>query len=206
MNVLVCLLAVIAVQGCVALFTLALAERLIPILPSSLMLAGLGAGAATGIWSLPSVLIISTVGGFLGALLLYGLGFLIGEVRLMRMLNYFLVPAALASRLKGELVSNPGAFNFGMQLIPTARLVAPALSGMLQFRLATFALASAPGIFLWNTTFITMGYAATSGIAGEADFMLLGAALLTILGLTQLLIVRMLRRPPPPKPAALPSI
>lgn len=197
MDMLVCLLALVALQGCLALFTLAVAERLIPILPSSLMLAGLGAGAATGVWSLPSALIISTAGGILGVLLLYGLGFLIGEARLMRMLGYLLVPASLASRLKGELASNPSAFTFGMQLIPSARLVAPALSGMLQFRLAIFALASAPGIFLWNTTFITMGYAATRGAAGEADIMVIGAALLTMIGLTQLLMVRMLRRAPP---------
>src|SRR5215831_9226017 len=64
----------IAASGILGLLGVAFIERLVPILPSTALLVGLGVAIAEGHWSLHMALWSSTAGSLLGCLSLYGLG------------------------------------------------------------------------------------------------------------------------------------
>jgi membrane protein DedA with SNARE-associated domain len=67
---------------------------------------------------------------------------------------------ASMARLTAGFHRHERALAFGSQLVPTVRLVAPAVAGLLGARAKPFAVASACGIALWNAVFIAIGYAA----------------------------------------------
>ncbi|TKT76208.1 VTT domain-containing protein [Aquamicrobium sp. LC103] len=192
MDPLATLLASAAVHGCLVLFGLAFAERMIPVLPSSALLVSMGAGAAAGAWTLQAALLASILGGMAGSVSFYWLGARVGEARLMRVLGLMLVPPALSARLKASLAANAGALAFGVQLVPTARLIAPAVAGMLAIRLPLFLLTTTAGIMLWNAAFIVLGYSTVSGFAAGTNATLIVMAALAGVGCLQMIALTML--------------
>jgi len=158
------LLASTAACGAAGLFTLAMLERLVPVLPSYGLLAAIGIAAAEGAWSFPVALTASTAGGFVGCFAFYVLTWAMGEARSAGVVRWTGRLAGLSpSRLEGVMRyfrTHQTALAFGSQLVPTVRLVAPAVAGLLRARAVTFASASACGIVLWNGAFIGIGYGA----------------------------------------------
>src|SRR4030088_3793862 len=65
------LLAGAAACGGAGLLGVPLLERLVPVLPSYGLLMAIGIAAAGGAWSVPTALVVSTVGGFGGCLAFY---------------------------------------------------------------------------------------------------------------------------------------
>ena len=54
---------------------------------------------------------------------------------------------------------------FGSQLIPSVRLIAPGIAGVLRVKPREFLMATTLGIALWNSLFIGVGYA--SGLTND---------------------------------------
>jgi membrane protein DedA with SNARE-associated domain len=89
----------------------------------------------------------------------------------------FGVAPSRVDRLTGYFRTHQGSLAFGSQLVPTVRLVAPAIAGLLRAEVRKFAVASACGIALWNSLFIAVGYmaglaAATTNVSTLAFWIL----------------------------------
>jgi membrane protein DedA with SNARE-associated domain len=178
------LVSSVAAWGYLGLFLVTLLERLVPILPSYGMLIAIGMSAAAGVWSFPTAFALSTVGGLAGCLSFYGIATALGETRSDRLVRWTGRLAGLSTaattRLTADFRRHQGALAFGSQLVPTVRLVAPAIAGLLRARAKPFAVASACGIALWNAVFMAVGYAAAL-VAGTTNVSALALVVLAAL-------------------------
>lgn len=182
------LLTMVALQGGAALFALGMAERILPVIPSAVLFAFLGAGIATRRWSVEEAMFYSLAGGLSASCLLYLVGRRIHEDRVFKLL-----PGGRSERLRNRISENALTFSFGMQLMPAARLVGPALSGTLGVTFPAFLVTTAAGMALWNASFIAIGYAAFTGIVDGADAALTVTGALALAGLAQIAFFMILR-------------
>jgi membrane protein DedA with SNARE-associated domain len=160
------ILASLALYGCLGLTAFGLAERFIPVIPSYALLVAIGAAAAEGLWPLLPAIAATAFGGTVGfAISCYAVGFLarpglplprVGDRQPFAPLHGFMADWVAA------LKTNSTRWAYLLQLIPTARFLAPALIVVLGTERGGFMLASALGILSWNATFIGVGYAAAS--------------------------------------------
>src|SRR5215510_3419175 len=136
------LLPWIAASGILTLLGVAFIERLVLIFPSIALLVGLGVAVAEGHWSLHVALWSSTIGSLLGCLSLYGVGLAIGEARslaaLKRSARFLGVSQAQLARLIVYFPRHQTALAFGSQMIPSVRLIAPAVAGLLRADLGNY--------------------------------------------------------------------
>jgi len=168
----------IAATGILGLLGVALLERLVPILPSTALLVGLGVAVAEGHWPLHMALWSSTAGSLLGCLALYGLG-----LALKRTARFLGVSQAQLGRLIVSFRRHERALAFGSQLIPSVRLIAPVIAGLLRSQPRNFLVATIFGVTLWNSLLIGVGYAGAlmdesanpSAVAVKVVFVLLVA-------------------------------
>lgn len=171
----------IGAYGLVGLFAVALAERFVPIIPSYGLLLTVGISAADGAWPLPAAFLSTVAGSMFGcAAVFYALRRL-GAARSTRLLNR-------AGRLFGMSVDrieqgtvsfrrNQTALAFGLQLVPTVRLFAPAFAALLRGNSRSFLAASAAGVAVWNGLFIAIGYFASHSLETANTTVLALAAL-----------------------------
>jgi membrane protein DedA with SNARE-associated domain len=177
----------IAATGILGLLGVTILERLVPILPSTALLVGLGVAVAEGHWSLHMALWSSTAGSLLGCLSFYGVGLALGEARalavLKRTARFLGVSQTQLGRLIVSFHRHEKALAFGSQLVPSVRLIAPGIAGLLRVQPRNFLVATIFGVTLWNSLLIGVGYAATlmdqsanpSAIAVKVVFVLLVA-------------------------------
>jgi membrane protein DedA with SNARE-associated domain len=179
----------------VGLFTLA--ETVLPPIPSEVILPLAGYLARQGLLNLVLVFITSTLGAYLGALLLYWLGAKLGLERSIRGLSKIplvdwedLEAAAVWFRRHGR-----SSIFFG-RLLPGVRSLISLPAGASNMHLATFSLYTLAGTGLWNGTLIGLGYALGSQYQVIEQYSrLLNYAVYAALGLTVVwLVVRGVRR------------
>src|SRR5262245_13519622 len=153
----------IAASGILGLLGIAFIERLVPILPSTALLVGLGVAVAEGHWSLHVALWSSTVGSLLGCLSLYGVGLALGEAHSLAMLKrtvrFLGVSEAQFGRLIVSFHRHEKVLAFGSQLIPSVRLIASGIAGLLRAEPRNFLVSTIFGVTLWNSLLISVGYA-----------------------------------------------
>ena len=180
-------LLIIAPLGLAGIFVITLVERLMPLLPSQGLFAAMGVAAAEGVWCLPTAIAASVVGGGTGAFAVYSFGVRVavrktGGGRIQRLLHRRDRLGRYLRKTRRSSTSLP----FIAQLLPGARVLAPMVAGTMlhdRRRLATSVLA---GLAVWNTTFMTLGYAMVR-LTGSSNAtlitlgfgFLLGAALLS---------------------------
>jgi membrane protein DedA with SNARE-associated domain len=154
----------IAASGILGLLGVTLLERLVPILPSTALLIAMGVAIAEEHWSLPMAFWSSTAGSVLGSLSFYGVGLALGETRslavLKRSARFLGISEAQLGRLIASFRRHEGAVAFGSQLLPSVRLVAPGIAGLLRANLGVFLVATTLGVSLWNSVFLALGYTA----------------------------------------------
>jgi len=174
----------IAATGILGLLGVALLERLVPILPSTALLVGLGVAVAKGHLPLHMALWSSTAGSLLGCLSFYGLGLALGEARslavLKRTARFLGVSQVQLGRLIVSFRRHEKALAFGSQLIPSVRLIAPVIAGLLRAQPRNFLVATIFGVTLWNSLLIGVGAlmdesANASAVAVKFVFVLLVA-------------------------------
>ncbi|HUF41616.1 MAG TPA: VTT domain-containing protein [Verrucomicrobiae bacterium] len=106
----------------------------------------------------------SMAGSLLGSLSFYGLGLALGEARsfaaLKRSSKLLGISEAQLGRLILSFRRHERALVFTSQLIPSVRLVAPGIAGLLRANFREFLIATTSGVVLWNALFIGVGYAA----------------------------------------------
>jgi len=150
---------VIAALGEVGVGVATLVETLFPPIPSEIILPFAGYLAQQGRLNLVGVVVAATLGGVVGALLLYGFAALIGQER----------ASALVARLPlvdredvdraSEWFSRHGrpAIFFG-RLIPGVRSLISLPAGAQRMPMQQFLLYTTAGTLLWNTLLIGGGW------------------------------------------------
>lgn len=142
----------------VGLFTLL--ETVFPPIPSEVILPLAGFLAQQGTLSLPLVIVTSTLGAYLGALVLYALGAKLGLERSIRLLSKLPLVDRDDFERAAEWFSRHGraAVFFG-RLIPGVRSLISLPAGASRMPVITFSLFTLAGSTLWNTLLVVLGAA-----------------------------------------------
>ncbi len=134
-------------------------ENLFPPLPSEDILPMAGLAAGRGSFSVVEALVWTTAGSVVGALLLYGLGALLGLDRLRSI-------AAKAPLLRPDDIDRTvawferhgGKAVFFGRMIPIFRSLVSIPAGVTRMPLRRFLVLTAAGSLVWNSVFVLAGY------------------------------------------------
>jgi membrane protein DedA with SNARE-associated domain len=139
---------------------LMLLETVFPPLPSEVILPLAGFISQQGRLNAVLVVVVSTLGAYLGALLLYALGAKLGQERAIRWLSKLpLVDRGDFERADAWLARHGKSAVFFGRLIPTVRSLVSIPAGAQRMKLATFSVFTIAGSGLWNTMLVSLGVA-----------------------------------------------
>lgn len=140
----------------VGLFTLA--ETVFPPIPSEVILPLAGFSTQQGDMNLVLVIVTSTLGAYVGALVLYWLGAALGLERSIRWLSKLPLVDRGDFEKAAEWFSRHGrsAIFFG-RLLPGIRSVISLPAGAQRMNLVTFSLFTVAGSAIWNSLLIGLG-------------------------------------------------
>jgi membrane protein DedA with SNARE-associated domain len=176
---------------------LVLLETVFPPLPSEVVLPLAGFLSSQGHLDLALIIVTSTMGAYVGALGLYGLGAALGQERSIRMLARLpLVDREDFERADGWFSRHGKASIFFGRLIPGVRSLISLPAGAQRMNLATFSVFTLAGSGVWNGTLIGLGVAlGTQYALVDRYSTYLNYALYAVLaGLLVWLVVRRVRR------------
>lgn len=174
-----------------------LAETVVPPIPSEVILPLAGYLAKQGSLQLILVFVTSTLGAYLGALLLYWLGAKLGLQRSIRGLSRLpLVDREDFEKAAGWFRRHGRSSIFFGRLLPGVRSLISLPAGASGMPLATFSVYTLAGSGLWNGALIGLGYLlGTQYQLIEQYSRFLNYAVYAALGVTvALLVVRRLKR------------
>lgn len=141
----------------VGLFTLA--ETVLPPIPSEVILPLAGFLAKQGDLNLVLIFVTSTLGAYLGALLLYWLGAKLGLERSIRGLSKLpLVDREDFENAAGWFRRHGRSSIFFGRLLPGVRSLISLPAGASNMHLGTFSLFTVAGSGIWNGALIGLGY------------------------------------------------
>lgn len=150
---------VIAAIGEIGVGALTFVETVFPPVPSELILPLAGYLAERGRMNVVLVVLAATVGALLGALVLYGLGALLGEERARRWLTWLpLVDESDFDTASAWFHRHGHSVVFFGRFVPIVRSLVSLPAGAQRMPLAPFLLLTAAGSALWNTALVGAGY------------------------------------------------
>jgi len=148
--------------GLAGIACVALAEKVLPIAPSYVVLMFLGMAAAANGHALPVLLLVTTTASTLGSMLWYAAGRLFGPVRAAMLVERFGKHVFLRPEAYRRLVSAYGRNTFSTtltaQLVPVVRVYLAIPAGAFRLAAMPFAIATFLGCALWNAIFLSLGY------------------------------------------------
>ncbi|MGI6755103.1 MAG: DedA family protein [Atopobiaceae bacterium] len=149
--------------GYFAVGALIFLENIFPPIPSELILPLAGFFSSTGALWLPFAIVSATIGSLAGAYVLYGIGTLLDEERLSRLLASR--PMRMLGFEQGDVESAFGWFHAKGKItvlicrcIPIVRSLISIPAGMTKMSLAQFSLFTFLGSAVWNTVLCTLGW------------------------------------------------
>jgi membrane protein DedA with SNARE-associated domain len=153
---------VIEALGYAGLAILVALEQVFPPIPSEVILPLAGFLTGQGRFSFPLVLIATTAGSLVGALVLYGIGAAIGQRRVTRLFERYghwalLTPDDLTRSEQWFDRYGPIAVIIG-RLVPIVRSLVSIPAGYRRMPLGQFLLLTGFGSALWNGTLIALGW------------------------------------------------
>jgi membrane protein DedA with SNARE-associated domain len=176
---------------------LVLLETVFPPLPSEVVLPLAGFLTSQGGMSVALVIATSTMGAYLGALGLYGLGAALGQDRSIRVLAKLpLLDREDFERADAWFGRHGKASIFFGRLIPGVRSLISLPAGAQRMSLVTFSIFTLAGSGLWNATLIGLGvalgtqYALVDRYSSYINYTLY----VVLAGLLVALVVRRVRR------------
>lgn len=134
-------------------------ENLFPPVPSEVVLPLAGFAASRGEMGLVSAIVWTTVGSLVGALVLYGLGRVVGRERVRGWaVRLPLVRAEDIDVAERWFDRHGYAAVFFGRMLPIVRSAISVPAGVEGMPLATFALLTTAGSLVWNSAFIAAGF------------------------------------------------
>jgi membrane protein DedA with SNARE-associated domain len=153
---------VIEALGYPGLTVLVALENVFPPIPSEVILPLAGFMTGQGRFSFVLVVLATTLGSILGALILYGIGAAIGKNRITALVSRYghlalLTPDDLAKAEKWFERYGPIAVFIG-RLVPIVRSLVSLPAGYQRMSLVQFVALTGIGSLLWNGTLVTLGW------------------------------------------------
>jgi membrane protein DedA with SNARE-associated domain len=172
-------------------------ETVFPPIPSEVILPLAGFLASQGEMNFVLVLLTATLGGYLGALLLYWLGRAFGEERIIKVLSKIpLLDRQDFERAAGWLHRHGRRAVFFGRLIPGVRSLISLPAGGTRMPLLSFSIFTIAGTLAWNTLLIGLGaalgsqYELIDKYSSVLDFLIIGLVVV----LVGLLVLRRIRQ------------
>jgi membrane protein DedA with SNARE-associated domain len=184
---------------------LTMLETVFPPIPSEVVLPLAGFLSSQDKMSIPLVLVTSTLGAYLGALMLYALAARLGHARAIRLLARLpLVDREDFERADGWFARHGKASIFFGRLIPGVRSLISLPAGAQRMNLAVFSAFTIAGSGVWNAVLIGLGVALGTqyGLVQQYSRYVNYAVWAVLAGLVVWLIVRRVRRSRPDSPTA----
>jgi alkaline phosphatase len=181
--------------GLLGIAAIALADKIVPILPSYLTFVVVGMLTVSGGSDLVLTIMACTAGSALGSMGWYALGRYLGEARceafVQRFGRYAFLTGARYRRIMHAYSRNQFWVSVVSQTIPAVRVYAALPAGVLAFSPRAFLAATCLGALAWNTALLVLGYAAR-----DSGRDLTSAALWTVAGLisAEILVVLIMRQ------------
>ena len=159
-------LKIVEALGYFGVFALIAIENLIPPIPSELILPLAGFSVGQGQLNFIGVTAAATAGSLLGALVLYALGYYIGELRLRRFIRRVeqlpilrhLVHEPDIDKAQAWFARHGGKAVFFGRLIPVVRSAISIPAGFAQMNLGWFIVYTIIGSTIWNSILIGAGW------------------------------------------------
>lgn len=157
------IIAVMSDYGYAGIFLLIMVENIFPPIPSEVILTVGGFMTTTTDLTIAGVILASTAGSVLGAVILYGIGLLLDVERLEKIVDKY----GNWLKVKIEDVHRADAWfdRFGVwtvffgRLIPLVRSLISIPAGMSNMKFWLFLLFTTLGTLLWNTVLVFVGAA-----------------------------------------------
>jgi membrane protein DedA with SNARE-associated domain len=135
-------------------------ENIFPPLPSELFLPLAGFAASQGRISVVSAIAAATVGSVVGALALYAIGAVVGRDRLWAIADRMpLVDVADLDKAEAWFARHGDKAVLIGRCVPIVRSLISVPAGLERMPVARFAALTAIGSLVWNTLFVSAGYA-----------------------------------------------
>ncbi|MFB9719393.1 DedA family protein [Planobispora longispora] len=137
-------------------------ENLFPPLPSEVILplAGFTASQSEGKMSLFDAVLWTTLGSVVGALVLYGVGALLGRERVIFIASKLpLINVSDIEKTEAWFARHGKKTVFFGRMIPIFRSLISIPAGVERMPLSIFTILTLAGSLIWNTAFIMAGYA-----------------------------------------------
>ncbi len=176
---------------------LTLIETVFPPIPSEVVLPLAGFLAQQGDMNFVLVVITSTLGAYLGALVLYWLGAKIGEERTIRILSKLpLVDREDFEKASGWFRRHGKSAVFFGRLLPGVRSLISLPAGASHMHLGTFSLFTIGGSLAWNLLLIGLGslLGTQYELIDQYSWVLDVAVIAVVVALVIALVVRRIRR------------
>lgn len=186
--------------GLGGIVVLSFLEKLVPVMPSYVLLVVFGLVTVDGAGDLAWTVLAATIGSVAGGVGWYLFGRCVGGARCERLVErygkYLLLPPSLYRRLVAAYSRHHFWVTAIGQTVPTARIYLALPAGVIGLSFLPFVVASALGTVVWNAPLIAIGYllrgtgwdAATIGIAV--------VALIIVIEATVVMVVARRRRRP----------
>lgn len=153
-----CLLAC----GLGGVLVLSFLEKLVPVMPSYVLLVVFGLVTVDGAGDLAWTVLVSTVGSVAGGVGWYMFGRCVGGARCERLVErygkYLLLPPHLYRRLVAAYSRHHFWVTAIGQTVPTARIYLALPAGVIGLSFVPFLVASSLGTVVWNAPLIAIGY------------------------------------------------
>lgn len=155
--------SVMSDYGYFGIFLLIMLENVFPPIPSEVILTVGGFMTTTTAMTIPGVILASTAGSVLGAVILYGVGLLLDVERLEKIIDKY----GNWLRVKKEDIHKADAWfdRFGIwtvffgRLIPLVRSLISIPAGMSNMKFWLFLTFTTLGTLVWNTVLVFVGEA-----------------------------------------------
>ena len=155
--------SVMSDYGYFGIFLLIMLENVFPPIPSEVILTVGGFMTTTTAMTIPGVILASTAGSVLGAVILYGVGLLLDVERLEKIIDKY----GNWLRVKKEDIHKADAWfdRFGIwtvffgRLIPLVRSLISIPAGMSNMKFWLFLTFTTLGTLIWNTVLVFVGEA-----------------------------------------------
>lgn len=157
------IISVMSEYGYVGIFLLIMLENVFPPIPSEVILTVGGFMTTTTTMTIPGVILASTAGSVVGAVILYGVGLLLDVERLEKIIDKY----GSWLRVKKADIHKADAWfdRFGVwtvffgRLIPLVRSLISIPAGMSNMKFWLFISFTTLGTLLWNTVLVFVGEA-----------------------------------------------
>ena len=189
-DILAWILGLVETLGYVGLAIVVALENVFPPIPSEAILPLAGFLVGQGRMTFIGAVVASTLGSVVGALVLYWLGYALGEDRVRRLIvkhgRWMLLDESDLDRSKGWFDHHGRAAVFLARLAPLARSLISVPAGVAKMPLWTFVIYTTAGSGLWNAALIAAGWALGAnwtlveqyqGYFGTAFLVLMGGAI-----------------------------